>query len=263
MRQLDKTKPIIVGLSGKAGSGKTSVAEKIVPKGSVDSSVDQIKWDHIFYALPLYEMASIKKNISGINSESRKLYALHEVLYDLYGGSPLGNMPAYYDLVELVNRIYRLPIEPEGVKPRRFFQIAGDICAEYDANCFASWAISKAAKLYNAYIRDSSSEEDVETPMFGVIISDVRYLKEAQKILEHPNGFVIAFDATQEVLDQRLIKRDGKLMSEEERNHSSEQDIPFIRELSSFVLDTSSMSVEDQAAETVFILNKIKEMINA
>jgi len=62
MKNFIQGQPIIIGLAGKAGSGKTSVAESIVPKGSFDTNKYGMKWDHLFYALPLYEMASIKKN---------------------------------------------------------------------------------------------------------------------------------------------------------------------------------------------------------
>ena len=109
-----KEQPIIIGLAGKAGSGKTSVAEHLVPKGSVETSLHGIKWDHIFYALPLYELSSIKRSIMGMNENNRQLYAIHDVLFDLYGGSPLGTMPGYEDIVDRTKQIYSLNIEPEG-----------------------------------------------------------------------------------------------------------------------------------------------------
>ena len=94
MEKLAKDNPIIIGLAGKAGAGKTSVAEQIVPKGAIETIKDGMKWDHIFFALPLYEMASIRKNITGERERSRKLFALHEVLYDVYGGSAIGSIPS-------------------------------------------------------------------------------------------------------------------------------------------------------------------------
>jgi ABC-type polysaccharide/polyol phosphate transport system ATPase subunit len=85
-----KQQPIIIGLAGRAGSGKTSVAEAIVPKAAFETVKYGMKWDHIFYALPLYEMASSKKNIQGLSSDSRKKYALHDILYEIYGRSSIG-----------------------------------------------------------------------------------------------------------------------------------------------------------------------------
>lgn len=255
-----KHQPIIIGLAGKAGSGKTSVAEHIVPKGSVEVVKNGIKWDHIFYALPLYEMASIKKNIKGFNELDRKKYAIHEVLYDLYGGSTLGNMPSYEEMYQMVQNIYSMQIEEEGTKPRTFLQKAGDICREHHKDCFAQWAIIKSHKIYRNYLKNITEEENAN-PM-AVLISDVRYLNEAQHILKQPNGFVICFDASKDTLDDRLYKRDGKLMSQEHSSHRSENEIEQVKGISSLVINTDNMTVEEQAEETLKAL-KIKEHSNA
>jgi len=253
--------PIILGLAGKAGSGKTTVAEQIVPKGSIEFTQGSIKWDHIFYALPLYEMASVKKNIVGYNEESRKLYALHDILFDVYGGSPIGNIPHYEELTQKVKQIHSLAIEPEGIKPRKFLQKAGDICREFDADCFAKWAIIKANKLYRQHIRQNE-ESEFESD-FGIIISDVRYVNEAKSILKQPNGFVIVFDAEEETLNDRIMKRDGKLMSEDELSHSSESQIEDIKQIASVIMKTDSMSIEDQAKETINFIKSMKEVTYA
>lgn len=245
--------PIILGLSGKAGSGKTSVAESIIPKGSMELIKYGILWDHIFYALPLYEMASIRRNIVGINEESRKLHALHEVLYDVYGGNSIGNMPHYDILVKKVKEIYNLPIDLEGTKPRGFLQQAGDICREFDDNCFSTWGIIKANELYRQFIKRSEDVDkysDTLTPMC-VIISDVRYKNEALSILKQPNGFVISFHADRDTLDDRLIKRDGQLMSSNHSGHSSEQDFDEVKALASAIIDTNNMDLKQQVEATI------------
>jgi len=211
MKNFIQGQPIIIGLAGKAGSGKTSVAESIVPKGSFDTNKYGMKWDHLFYALPLYEMASIKKNTLGHNAELRKLYALHE-----------------------------------------FLQKAGDICREHDPNCFANWAIIKSNLLYRQYIKDliKSDSEDDAAPMC-ILISDVRYVNEAKSILKQPNGIVITFDAQQDVLNERIMKRDGKLMNAEQLSHSSEQQIDEIKQISSAIINTDNMTLEEQVEATL------------
>jgi len=241
--------PIIIGLAGKAGSGKTSVAEKIIPKGSIETAHHGIKWDHIFYALPLYELASIKKNIIGYNEASRKMHAIHEVLYEVYGGSAIGNMPHYETFAGKVKQIYDMAIESEGIKPRKFLQLAGDICREHDSECFSSWAIIKSNKMYRQYIR-SLEDQDNNVP-FCVIISDVRYLNEANSILKQPNGFVIVFDADNKTLEERLLKRDGKLMDQKESLHSSEQGMDLIKQIASIVIDTNNLTLEEQVEATL------------
>jgi len=252
--------PIIIGLAGKAGSGKTSVAEHIIPKGSLESTKHGVKWDHIFYALPLYEMATIRHSIKGHNQNSRQLYAIHDVLFNLYGGSSIGLIPEYLDLVNRVQEIQSLKIEEEGTKPRSFLQKAGDICRSNFENCFATWGITKSHQLYRSYIK-SLTEEDEELP-FAVIISDVRFQNEAEQILKNPNGIVVCFDASQDTLNDRLMKRDGKLMDAEHAAHRSEQQIDMIKSMATHVINTDSMNIEQQTAATIAALG-IKTVQNA
>ena len=251
-----KELPIIIGLAGKAGSGKTSVAEYIVPKGSIDTFKYGCKWDHIFYALPLYELASIRRSIRGVNQKNRQLYAIHDVLFDIYGGSSIGIVPEYDDLVARVHKLYDLQIEPEGVKPRSFLQKAGDICRESFEDCFARWGILKSYNLYNSYYK--SLEEDEDESPFVVLISDVRFENEAAKILAQPNGIVVCFDASKETLDGRILKRDGKLMSEDQSAHRSEQEIDIIKSMASHVVNTDNMSIEQQAEATLLAVGLLK-----
>lgn len=255
-----ENQPIIIGLAGKAGSGKTSVAEEIVPKGGIEASKYGMYWDHIFFALPLYELASIRRNTKGFNEESRKLYSIHNVLFEIFGGSTLGNMPHYYELVSMVDKINRLPIESEGVKPRSFLQQAGDICRDYNKDCFAQWGIIKSVSLYKKYVisREKEDQDSIINPM-GIIISDVRFVNEAEAILRQPNGVLICYDASQETLNDRILKRDGKLMSDEQKSHKSEQEIEMIKNMASFVINTDNMSVEEQTLATVSKLGLLQD----
>jgi cytidylate kinase len=266
MKNYDINSPLIIGLAGKAGSGKTSVAEQIVPKGSVDTLKYGFNWDHIFFALPLYELASIKKNIMGINESSRRMYAIHEVLYDLFGGSPIANVPSYPKLVAMVEEIASMKIEPEGVKPRTFLQNSGDVCRIFDEDCFANWGVRKSKQLHYKHIKNSrdleldGQIEDINP--FAVVISDVRFENEAKAILEQPNGIVITFDASKDTLDERILKRDGKLMSEDQKSHKSEQYIDLIKDISTYVINTDNMTIEEQTEATINAIESMKK-INA
>lgn len=260
LKNFRKEMPIIVGLAGRAGSGKTSVAENIVPKGSVDTFKYDCKWDHIFYALPLYELATIKRSIRGVNQKNRQLYAIHDVLYNIYGGSAIGLVPEYNDLVQRVHHIYNLEIEPEGIKPRTFLQNAGDICRNGFEDCFSMWGISKSMHLYNSYYK--SLEEDEEEKPFVILISDVRFENEAAKILAQPNGMVICYEASEQTLQDRIIKRDGRLMSSSQASHKSEQQIDAIKQMASAIINTDNMSIEEQSNATLSVMGLLKE-INA
>jgi len=95
-----------------------------------------------------------------------------------------------------------------------------------------------------------------------VLVSDVRYPNEAEHILKQPNGVVICFDASTETLNERIFKRDGKPMKPEHLSHPSENGIEEVKKMSTIVINTDGMSLEDQTEVTLKQL-KIKELTNA
>jgi dephospho-CoA kinase len=256
MNTYNPNEPIILGLAGKAATGKTSVAEKIVPKAQLTVTDLNIEWDHIFFALPLYEMAAVKRTILGLRQRDRQLYSLHSIVYDLFGGSPIGGVPDYEDLISLVRDIYTLPIEHEDRKPRSFLQKAGDLCREVDPDCFAKWAINKSKSLYRKAL-EASYESSEEPSPFCVIISDVRFVNEAEHILSQPNGMLVCYEASDEVRDNRILKRDGAYMTEEQKNHKSEHEIDAIKDMASLVVNTDSLSIQEQANLTISLVNSL------
>lgn len=250
-----KDHPIIVGLAGKAATGKTSVAEGIVPKGSINSPIrNGIFWDHIFFALPIYELASIRKNILGARQADRQLFAIHETVYDIFGKTALGSIPSYDDFTKLVKDIMDLPVDSANYKPRSFLQKAGDLCRQYDPECFAKWGILKATRLFFQYTRTELYEES-EMPM-AVIISDVRFKSEADSILKQPNGIIICYETSDEIRNERMMKRDGHLMTTDQKNHQSEQQMEYIKSVSSAIIDSSTLTVEEQTEKTLDIISQ-------
>jgi len=210
----------------------------------------------IFYPYPLYEIASIKKNVSGSRKKDRQLFSIHEVLFDLFGGNALGNIPDYHHFIDLVQQLHSMDIEPEGIKPRSFLQKAGDLCRTYDSEVFTKWAIYKASKMHRKiYNSFEYNESGKETPI-AILISDVRFENEAQKILAQPNGIVIYFDATEETRNQRMLKRDGQLMTTLQSGHKSELECDLVKLISSAIIDTNGMSIEEQTNETLKIVKQ-------
>lgn len=259
-KRYHKEYPIIVGLSGKAASGKTSVAEALSPKASISTTNEQIIWDHLFFTLPLYEIASIKKNVYGFRKKDRQLFSIHEVLFDLFGGNALGDIPDYHHFIDLVQQLHSMEIEPEGVKPRTFLQKAGDLCRSYDSEVFAKWIIYKASKIHRKIFNSFEYNESGTDAPIAILISDVRFKNEAEKILAQPNGIVIYYDASDDKRDERMLKRDGRLMTLEQSSHKSEMECDLVKSISSAIIDTDNMTVHQQTAETLKIVkNYIQE----
>ena len=247
-RKLNLDEPIIIGLHGPAGSGKTSVADSFVPGGVVNivnqkignKDVPRYVIDHYWFAMPLYEMVSIKRNIEGQQRRDRQLYEIHRVLVDLFSNSPLYGAPPYDELTTVVNQIQSMYL-PDG-KPRTFMQEVGDMCRFYDEDCFTKWMMRHIKNQANYQMRPT---DDWDAPQFIAFASDIRYNNEAAMVANSPNGLVIEFTADQEVLDKRIEKRDGYVMTEDQKNHRSEA-LEVDPELIDITIDTSTMTLEDQ-----------------
>lgn len=248
-RQYDQDHPIVLGLAGKAATGKTAVAESIVPKASFGNTNSGIVWDHIFFAMPLYEFYSIRSIIEGQNAESRKLFAIHHALFDLYGNSSLGSMPPYKEFTDLVHKINNERLDFDGSKPRSFLQKVGDYCREYDESCFAKWGTRKALSIHNKYL--TSLDNDEEEMPHCVIVSDVRFLNEAEAILKQPNGIIIKFEASDEVRRNRIFARDSVFMTDEQMSHRSEKEIDMMSDLVDVTIDSSDIKIEEQVNLTI------------
>lgn len=242
-------RPIIIGLSGEAGTGKTVTATTVVPTGTVNET-DLYLWDHKFLAQPLYEIANIRRTIEGEKAEERIKYETHNVLYNLFGRSPLYGLPDYDILYEVVYDILNTPIEPDREKkPRSFLQNVGSLCREINKDVFSEWII-RSIKRDGAWADDNDKQ-------YVCFVSDIRMPNEAKAISEEPNGLVIRLRASENVRRERLLDRDGFLMSKEQAEHESERvnDIP--SEYFAVELDTDDLNVTEQANAVVSLASQL------
>lgn len=263
--------PIVLGLHGRALTGKTVTANGIAPMGPPKTLAYQpITWDHLFYALPIYRMATAKQKIEGVGAEDRIKYEIHATLLELFGGSPLWGAPPYDELIDMVNTLAAIPAPP-GYKPRTFLQQAGTLCRGWDPDCFIKWMNNKITTKFATYLEELRLEELEANEMdevassvgFGVVVSDIRFENEARLVTDRRNGVLVKLWAREDVLQERSMKRDGRVLSKTQASHESEnQEIP--EELFDYVLDTSDMSVSEQIVAVKKILaNTLKGLPNA
>ena len=270
--------PIILGLAGRAGTGKTTVANILAPKSQFSSNGELVPeviadlevpvfentlvWDHRFFAMPLYKLVSIRQGTEGNMQRDRVLYQIHETLVQLFSGSPLYGAPPFDDLVELTHHVAELDLPAEG-KPRKFLQDVGTLCRSYDPDCFVKYA---RKSIYQDFIEKKTTFEreqamkaleDPDSPekVFGYIciVSDVRMENEAKFVHEEPNGVLVRFDASPEVREERLTTRDGS--APQNLNHITEQ-MDINPDYYDYVIDTDNLSPVDQALDTRKLLFK-------
>lgn len=257
----DPNHPVIVGLTGEAGTGKTSTANIIAPVAqNLDASggderiscIDgvNIYWSHLFFAMPIYEIVNIKRIIQGADWKDRQLYAIHNVIANLFGENPLYGAPPYKQLVEMTYEVTEKYI-PEDGKPREFMQWLGtDYFRAYQDDCFIRSMQRRINKEKGFITNLNSKAEEGERifDTFGVVISDVRFPNEAEIITSAPNGILIKLNASYETRMDRLDKRDGFVMSTEGGAHASETSIDLIPlESYSAIVETDDMTLEEQA----------------
>ena len=275
---MDPNQPIIVGLAGRAGTGKTVTADSLAPIGQVvalkcrcghDPNTEhlndldttgcimcdcryvsydgQMVWTHLFYALPIYRIATARQKIHGNNARNRILYEIHGAIVDLFGNTPLYSaIKNYDDLIDLVRYTASIPCEPEGEKARTFMQEFGSLCREYDPDVFVKWVERKAHEEFREFQREYN-EDKYPGLKCGIVVSDVRFENEAEMIANHPNGALYGLTATPEVLRARLEYRDGRQLTPEQANHPSENSIELIpEEYFKQKVDTSLFSVLEQ-----------------
>lgn len=257
-KRYNPTQPIIVGLCGQAGTGKTSVAKGFVPLASAteimfDDELDdeqqiRIVLDHLFFAMPLYELASIRTKTEGSKSKERMKYAIHDVLADLYGRSPLYGAPRYKDLVELVKWTVKTPIDPDDYKPRSFLQTVGMRCRELNEDCFVQWVDRKIKAASAPFINDGVAHL--------TFLSDLRMENEAEWVAAQPNGVLVQYTCDDEVRFDRIERRDGEPMTEDQKNHISENEhTKFRKGIFDVVIDSTDLKIKEQAVATTTAIN--------
>jgi len=254
MKSLSLEHPVYIGFAGEAGSGKTSTANKIVPKvtqvlyGDFHNQEDKpsVFWDHYWLSAPLYETHAIRTQITGDDIEDvndRMLYALHKVANDV-----MMERIKYEDLVELVYDLFSFPlIDPPDVKPRSFLQQVGDLFLKHDPDCFAEFVKHKIYRSWQS-LQLEHERLDIQPPLYLAVISDVRRLSEAKMIKDRPQHFLIKFVADETTRRERLYDRDGMVLSDSQKAHHTETSIAKIpEEWYDAIVDTTSMTLDEQA----------------
>lgn len=251
------TDPIYVGFVGPAGSGKTSTARDIVPPSTIASYDDpnmfpRLIWDHHWLSLPLYEIHNIRTQTTGIDKENRILHGIHDIVTSVF----MNTIP-FNDMIELIYDLYSLPIDPSEDKPRSFLQQAGDLFVNAKKDCFAQYTKRKIHSLWSN-VSTEYDRHDVETPWYIAIVSDIRFPHEAEVFHSQPNHLLINLTCDLETRNQRLLERDGVLLTSSQSTHRTENSIDSIpKEWYDIEIDTTVINQEYQAQLIKgFILNQ-------
>lgn len=268
MEEFNPTQPIVLGIAGESATGKSTVADALAPQAQITGlGAQKIKWSHLFYAMPLYELAAIRRTTEGTLARDRQQYQIHNVLVDLFGKSPLFGAPRYDDLIIMVKQICDMQFPLDGEKPREFFQKVGDLCKSEKQDVFVSWMMWKINEEYSRFMAEApkpdyeDDEPDAKESYFGVVISDIRYEREAQLVKAHNNGILLRLEADDEVRAARQANRDGFVMAPEHKGHNSETSLEQIpRDWYDEIIDTTELSIKEVVARSIGLVERMTDI---
>lgn len=260
-------KVVIVGLAGKAGTGKTSTAEQFVPAhspGRKRVGKNIVVTDKLKLAAPLYEIYSALE-ISGSEARSRQEYAVFDVLRDVFGGNPLYGAPSIPVLYDYTKLVLKKASELDTTRPRELLQWMGDMGRSFNEDCFVNLLIKKAfllaeqnAAVVNREVDTSSYEELV----VAILVDDIRFNNEAAKLKKvFGNDCVITkLECEESERMDRIIDRDGGAKMPLYR-HASE-DIAIDNKYIDNIIDTTQFDPEMVAAiVSTGVNNSLQEYI--
>lgn len=219
---------IVVGLKGPSVSGKTTLARDLeaglrreAEKGG--EGLGDVLWvNYLGFALPLYELLSLRLGLKGEHSVDRRLYGAHRIITSLLGSNPLFGAPAYDELIDLVKTICIDMSVDESFdsKNRKFLIDVAALLREYDNDCFLKNMKTLILESYYAATKNSVDEVDESIewgfPYHLVIVHDIREVAQAKFLKNtYKQCYIVELGLDPEVHAQRLAQSTDSLSPEE------------------------------------------------
>jgi len=204
-------RPIHLGITGVACSGKTTLADTLAPRVRIvvdDDELSGIWWEHITMGKPFHELVSILQMTEGEAARERIRYAFHEVLADVI--NPSNADVHYVDLVDLVLELSAWNVDGDS-KPRAFMQTVSSKVRALDPNCLTTSTIRRMRIAEAQFNKEQAEREDREEeldkvpPVLGIVVSDVRIADQCGMVRDQPNNMMIKLTAPESVLRERQI----------------------------------------------------------
>lgn len=250
-------RPIHLGITGVACTGKTTLANALAPQVRIVMDGDElggIWWEHVSIGAPFHEMAAVLQTIEGEQREERVRYALHAILAELVNPANSVNV-TYDDLVDLVRDLSAWNLS--GTKPRAFMQWASSRVRFMDPGCLITSTIRRMRVAEARFRTQQEADEEAgrESPVFGIVVSDVRIQDQYDMIRAQPNNLMIRLTAPPSVLEERRVDLGYERGLEDHDTESWPATAP--DELFDAGYDTSAVSVPELRDEVHGLVAKL------
>lgn len=230
----------IVGFTGRAGSGKDTIAKALI---------DDRRYQKRSLAEPLYRI--MKLEVAKQGGDLAAPFELFKLTVDLMGGPglcpPVGIIAQIVEgeYTKIANETGLMDDVRHGTKPRKFLQYVGtDFFRKYDedvwVNYFVNQVVAEAAKEREEYLHAIESGEhrlesrslsnvvddseavgvNIPEPHIKIVITDVRFDNEAEMLYRlverlnsiapdvHATKHLFKLDLPLDVAVDRIIERD-------------------------------------------------------
>lgn len=191
----------IIGISGKIGSGKNYLAEKL-----------------------MQEFEALGNTIAEASFAGGLRDELNRVIKTIKVEALDGNTGV--DIIDKIKNIYRFSEEEATLM---YSCLINDIMHVDGLNANSrTESIRRALQILGTDIRRNQNTNYWVELFFAhvpaadfVLVTDVRFPNEADSILKN-NGVLLRLELSQEIIDERIKERDGILYSDEAKTHRSE-----------------------------------------
>jgi hypothetical protein len=216
MISFDPSKPVVLFLTGKAGTGKSTLAGGIAPPISSSFITEKddyhpIHWHEYSITPPLQALYAARTRVEGENALERQKYEILKTLLDVFNHSPLYGAPPFDALVSMVQQIMMINTNSD----QAFMVQARLLLESHDPDVLyknLERAINNRLLKYKSDVLRELEDLEEEYPdrafnpkLFGVVLPDVSSDEEWNYIRNaFDNTMVIELQCDEDIRLERL-----------------------------------------------------------
>ena len=195
----------MVGLVGPSFGGKSLITKQLVPMASAHHEWDDdnvaVSWSEVGATRPIESLYRVKMSTKGEDGKQRRLYQIHEILVELFGGSPAYGAPPYPEMVDLVHWVESLPVDEGGLGYARFAHSLGDALRDVDQHVFVKHLRAKAIREQSNMLAEAKAQDEsgLNLPSAHVlVVPDLHTVSEVEWLVSHTYAFVFGVNIAEE-----------------------------------------------------------------
>lgn len=196
----------LVGLVGPSFAGKSLIAKQLVPTASADHEWSDddvaVSWSEVGATRPIESLYRVKMSTKGEDGQQRRLYQIHDILVELFGGSPAYGAPLYSELVDLTYWVESLQADEGVLGYARFAHSLGDALREVDEHVFVKHLRTKIIREHANMLAQAKASDDSGLTLPSahvVVVPDLHTTSEVEWLNSHTYAAVFGVNVVEAV----------------------------------------------------------------